>query len=401
MKKTGFLILWLVVITGAVQVFALVEFTYVSHGFPTTAGEYPTVTLSSADVDIVLGAETVSVSASFTFVNGGAAADVAIDYPLIRRESEYAVEGDIREQITGDFGGFAYYEEVVDGPLTYIEARRALDVSHISDGECLGEYGPSFAVSVDGEPATFSLEERLRFYIEEGIRLAWRKDDNVVCLNVPFAESEGRTVIYEYNLGYEMLIGTLYPGFWYALYPGAAWAGDVGKATITVRRPPGGFDRPIWFSAEYRGYLVPATFASDGDTEVFTWRFEDYEPPEFAELIILLGIPTKDYGTFLKDLLGMYGAGSGTRVIGRTVTDNIPFMTAPSTDAEQVSKRPYLPEDTLFVIIGSEGEWWNVRSEREWWNVQSEGPAEGWIRWRNVDPVTGEERINAEFFAYR
>jgi hypothetical protein len=151
-------------------VLALVEFTYVSHGFPTTAGEYPTVALSSADVDIVLGAETVSVSASFTFVNGGAAADVAIDYPLIRRESEYAVEGDVGERITDDFGGFAFYEETVDGPLTYIEARRALDVSHVSDDKCLGEYGPSFAVSVDGEPATFSLEERLRLISRRAYR---------------------------------------------------------------------------------------------------------------------------------------------------------------------------------------------------------------------------------------
>jgi hypothetical protein len=369
-------------------VLALVEFTYVSHGFPTTAGEYPTVALSSADVDIVLGAETVSVSASFTFVNGGAAADVAIDYPLIRRESEYAVEGDVGERITDDFGGFAYYEEVVDGPLTYIEARRALDVSHVSDDKCLGEYGPSFAVSVDGEPATFSLEERLRLYIEEGISLAWRKDDNVVCLNVPFAESEERTVIYEYDLGYEMLIGTLYPGFWYALYPGATWAGDVGKATITVRRPPVGFDRPIWFSAEYDGDLAPAAFAFDGDTEVFTWHFEDYEPPEFAELNILLGVPPENYGTLFKDLLGMYGAGSGTRVFGRTVADGVPFMTAPSPDAEPVSERTYLPEDTLFVIIGCEGEWWEIRAD---------DAAEGWIRWRYVDEGTGTEKIQATF----
>jgi hypothetical protein len=389
MKKVGVLILSVLSITVAVS--AGHPPFYVNHGFPTTSVEYGTVTLWSADVDIELGAETVSVSASFTFVNDGPAVDVAVDYPLVRRESKYVVEGDVREQITGDFGGFAYYEEVVNGPFMDIEARRVLDVSRISDDAFLGEYGSSFAVSVDGEPATFSLEERLCLYIEEGVPVAWMEDDTVARLNVPFAESEERTVTYEYNLGYEMFTGKLYPEFRYALYPGATWAGDVGKATITVRRPPGGFDRPIWFSAEYPGYLVPATFASDGDTEVFTWRFEDYEPPDFAELIILLGVPPENYGAFFKDLLGMYGAGAGNKVFGRTLMDNVPFMAGPSPDAEPVNGRPDLPADAMFVIIRVEGEWWNVRAD---------DAAEGWIRWRRVDPVTGEERINAEFFAY-
>jgi hypothetical protein len=389
MKRVGVLVLSVLSIT--VAVYAGHPPFHVNHGFPAAGGESPNVKLSYADVDIELGAETVSVSASFTFVNDGPAIDVAVDYPLVRRESKYVVEGNVREQITGDFGEFTNYEEVVDGPFTDIKARRALDVSHISDDACLGKYGSSFAASVDGEPATFSLEERLSLYIEEGTPVAWMEDDTVVCLNIPFAEGEGRTVIYEYNLGYEMFTGKLYPEFRYALYPGVTWAGDIGEAAISVKRPPDGFDRPIWFSAEYLGNLAPAIFSYDGDTEVFTWEFDDYDPPEFTEINILLGIPTEDYGTFLKDLLGMYGAGSGNAVFGRTLTDDVPFVAVPSPGAELIRERTYLPADKVFVIIGSEGEWWNVRSE---------DATEGRIRWRYVDPLTGEERIYAEFFAY-
>jgi hypothetical protein len=342
-----------------------------------------------------LGDETVSVSGSFTFVNDGPAAVIAIDYPLVRRGSKYNItETDVRDQITRDFGEFAYYEEVIEWPFTDIEARRALDVSRISDDTCWGEYDPSFTVNVDGEPSAFSLEERLYLYIEhieEGAPVAWMEDDTVAFLNVPFAESEERTVIYEYGLGYEMFTGKLYPEFRYAIYPGAMWAGDVGKATVTVRRPSGGFDRPVWFSAEYLGDLTPATFSFDGENEVFNWCFENYDPPELAEINILLGIPTEDYGTFFKDLLGMYGAGPGNRVLGRTLADNVPYKTGPSPDAEPVSERPYLPADKLFVIIGSEGEWWNVRSE---------GATEGWIRWRYLDPGTGKENVYAEFLSY-
>jgi hypothetical protein len=388
-KKIGVLILPVLAITGAVQVFALVEFTYVSHGFPTTAGEYPTVTLSSADVDIVLGSETVSVSASFTFVNDGPAAAVAIDYPLVRRGSKYDItETNVRDQITRDFGEFPFYEEFVDGPFTDIETRRTLDVSHVSDDACLGEYGSSFTVGVDGELAAFSLEERLYLYIEEGTPVAWMEDDTTARLNVPFAELEERTITYEYELGYELFTGKIYPELRYALDPGATWAGDIGEATISVSRPPGGLDRPIWFSADYFGNLAPATFSYDGDTEVFTWEFDYYDPPEFTELNILLGVPSEDYQTFFKDLLGMYGAGLGNRVLGRTLTDNVPFTMRPTPDAEPVRGCPYLPEDTLFVIIGSEGEWWNVRLE---------GATEGWIRWRYVDTDTGEEFIYAVF----
>lgn len=389
MKKPSVLILSL--LTIAVAATAGHPPFYVNHGFPSTGGEYSNVALSYAEVDIELGAETVSVSASFTLINDGPAAAVAIDYPLVRRENKYVIEGNVREQITRDFGEFAYLEEVVDGPFADIEARRALDVSHVSDDACLGEYGSSFAVRVDGETATFSLEERLRLYIEEGTPVTWMEDDTVVRLNVPFGEREGRTIIYEYDLGYEVFTGKAYPEFRYALYPGAAWAGDVGEASISVKRPPGGFERPIWFSAEYSGNLAPATFSYDGETEVFTWRFEDYDPPEFTEVNVLLGIPTEDYGTFFKDLLGMYGAGAGNRVLGRTLTDNVPFTTGPSPDAEPVSGRPDLPVDTMFVIIRAKGEWWEIRTD---------GATEGWIRWRYVGPVTGEERIYAEFFAY-
>jgi hypothetical protein len=391
-KKTGVVILPFVAITVAVRVFASAPFSYVSHGFPAAGGEHPNVTLTSADVDIVLGAGTVSVSASFTFVNDGPAAVIAVDYPLVSRGGKYSLtETEVRRQITRDFGEFPFYEETVDGPFRDIEARRTPDVSLISDESCLGEYGPSFTVSVDGEPAAFSLEEFLSVYVEEGVTVAWTENSTVARLSVPFAKSEQRTITYEYELGYELFAGKIYPELRYALYPGATWAGDIGRATVSVRRPAGGFDRPIWFSAEYLGGLAPATFAYGGDTEVFTWYFEGYDPPEFVELNILLGVPPENYGTFFKDILGMYGAGSGTRVFGRTVADGVPFMKGPSPNAESVNERPYLPEDTLFVIIGSEGEWWKIRAD---------GAAEGWIRWRSVDPTTGEEHVYAEFFAY-
>jgi len=333
----------------------------------------------------------VSVSASFTFVNEGPSVRVEVDYPLTRYEYKYVVEGDVREQITRDFGELAHYDEDVDGPFCDIEARRTLDPSYITDDTCLGEYGSSFNVSFGAEPVSFSLEERLNLFIEEGTPVAWMEENVSAALTFIFRENAERAITYEYELGYEWFSGELYPELRYALYPGAAWAGDIGEATVSVKRPPGGFERPIWFSAEYLGDLAPATFSYDGNAEVFTWELEKCNPPEFTELIILLGVPPENYGTFFKDLLGMYGAGPGNRVLGRTLTDNVPFASGPSPDAEPVSERPSLPADAMFVIIRAEGEWWNIRAE---------GATEGWIRWRYVDSVTGEEHINAEFFAY-
>jgi len=363
--------------------------SYVCHGFPAAAHEHSNVALSSASVNIELGSETASVYASFCFANEGPPGTITIEYPLARREGKYFVTGArIRDQITGDFGEFAYYEEVVEGPFRDVEARRTLDVSRISDDTCLGEYGSSFAVRIDGEAATFSLEERLCLSIEEGTRAAWMEDEIVGSLSVTFAERERRTVTYEYDLGYELFTGRLFPELRYALYPGAAWSGNISEATISVRRPRAGFDRPIWFSGEYLGDLAPATFSYDGETEVFTWGFDDWDPPEFVELNVTLGLPTEDYGTFFKDLLGTYGAGPGNKVMGRTLTDNVPFTTVPSPEAELVSESASLPGDMMFVIIECEGEWWRVR----------EGAGrDGWIRWRYVDPETGEEFVCARF----
>ncbi|UCE26646.1 MAG: hypothetical protein JSW52_09895 [Candidatus Coatesbacteria bacterium] len=386
MRKTGVLIVSLLTVLAAPA--AGQPPFYVSHGFPAPGGDHPAVTLSSADVDITLGAETVSVSASFTLVNDGPTAEVEVDYPLTRYQYKYSVEGDVREQITRDFGEFDHYDEVVDGPFRDIEARRALDPSYITDEKCLSKYGSSFTVSAGSEPVSFSLEERLNLFIEEGTPVAWMEENVAVVLAVPYAENAERKITYEYELGYGLFTGKIYPELRYVLYPGAAWTGDVDEATVSVKSPPGGFERPIWFSAEYLGDLAPATISYEGETEVFTWRFEDYDPPEFLELNVTLGLPTEDYGTFFKDLLGMYGGGPGNKVLGYTITDNVPFITEPSVDAEPVSGRPDLPADTVFVIIRAEGEWWNIRAD---------DATEGWIRWRYVDPDTGEELVYARF----
>jgi SH3-like domain-containing protein len=71
------------------------------------------------------------------------------------------------------------------------------------------------------------------------------------------------------------------------------------------------------------------------------------------------------------------------------LANGLNFRLAPDPTAEQVKEQPQLQKETPLQILEAYGEWWRVRTK--------EGN-EGWIRWRYVDPESGEEHIYASIY---
>jgi hypothetical protein len=69
------------------------------------------------------------------------------------------------------------------------------------------------------------------------------------------------------------------------------------------------------------------------------------------------------------------------------LVDNLNFRVAPDAGAAHVAGKPTLAKDEGLLAYERRGEWYRVKTH---------GGHEGWVRWRYVDPDTGEENIYVE-----
>lgn len=337
------------------------------------------ISMMDEEVEIRLNPENADVLATFTFTNFGSATEVGMYFPL--------AEGGENDLYSGD-------EEDHEEPLTPSEGDRY-----------------DFSVTVDSQTVPLELVRRITY---TGIN----PSDEAVVLkildfarwSVPFQHNQTRQIVCSYTAPYETGKHGEGPDYFkYILYTGASWAGPIREGKITVSRSLDSFSIPIVFATPEISLdwdsendlntlkpnstvtaIPPAEVSVTGKEEKITWEFSNYEPGEGASIEIFLGGDVEKFLPNIHEMLwNKIGFTSPEGQPGVVLANGLNFRQAPETSAEQVKEQPQLQKDTSLQILEAYGEWWRVRTK--------EGN-EGWIRWRYVDPESGEEHIYASFY---
>jgi hypothetical protein len=347
-----------------------------------TEEEHPYISMVSEEVEIRLNPENADVLATFTFANFGSATEVAMYFPL--------AEG----------GGYEYgqtkqeedYEEPLPPSMDYYD----------------------FSVAVDNQTVPTELVSRTSYgEINSSDQSALTEYLSFARWSVPFQHNQTRQIVCSYTAPYETGKHGEGPNcFKYILYTGASWAGPIQEGHITVSRSLSSFNIPIiyatpgislnwdWDSDKDLIFpkphstvtaIPPAEVTVLGDEEEITWEFSNYEPGEGASIEIFLGGNVDEFcpPNTHEWLWNKIGFTSPEGQPGVVLANGLNFRLAPDPAAEQVKEQPQLQKETPLQILEAYGEWWRVRTK--------EGN-EGWIRWRYIDPESGEEHIYASIY---
>jgi hypothetical protein len=175
--------------------------------------------------------------------------------------------------------------------------------------------------------------------------------------------------------------------FVYLLGTGSSWKGPIGYGKITVQ--PGQDFADQWrklFLLHTSPGLPPAQDLGDQ----IVWEFENLEPVSgegtaewpFGERGCGIHIYLFDDGVIEE---GFYidGLEDGPGCPGTISAPNgINFRTEPDSNSPSVPGKETLANGVLIAVLERNGDWYYVRTN---------GGYYGWVRWRYVDPESGEE----------
>jgi len=341
--------------------------------------EHPYISVMGEVVEITLNPENVDVLATFTFTNFGSATEVGMYFPL--------GEGGMLDLAVG---GEEDYEEPIPPSMDYYD----------------------FSVTVDNQTLPTELVSRNSYgeiISDESISI---KILGFARWYVPFQHNQTCQIVCSYTAPYETGKHGEGPDYFkYILYTGASWAGPIQEGRITVSRSLNSFNIPIvfatpeislqWAEESEKGLAIlrsnstvtaipPAEVTVLGDEEEITWEFSNYEPGEGASIEIFLGGDVEKFLPNIHEWLwNKIGFTSPEGQPGVVLANGLNFRLAPDPTSEQVKEQPQLQKETPLQILEAYGEWWRVRTR--------EGN-EGWIRWRYIDPESGEEHIYASIY---
>jgi hypothetical protein len=340
------------------------------------------ISMMDEQVEIRLNPQNADVTATFTFTNFGSATEVGMYFPLAEGGgSDLAYSGD---------------EEDHEEPLAPSEADR---------------YG--FLVTVDNQTVPSELVRRITYgeiYLDS--EAAHFDNLDFARWSVPFEHNQTRQIVCSFAAPYETGKHGEGPDYFtYILYTGASWAGPIQEGRITVSRSLNSFNIPIVFATPEISLgwdwdnekdlifpkpngtvtaIPPAEVTVLDDDEEITWEFSNYEPGEGASIEIFLGGDVEKFlPNIQKPVFEKIGFASYEGQPGVVLANGLNFRLAPEPSAGQVEEQPQLQKGTPLQILEARGEWWRVRTK--------EGN-EGWIRWRYVDPESGEEHIYATIY---
>jgi hypothetical protein len=228
-----------------------------------------------------------------------------------------------------------------------------------------------FAVAVDGEDTNYLFAKGVGGYAALAtwdVRFEGGASRRVVCSYADPYASTG--VTYDYRA-------------YYALFTGATWKGPIGRGVITVR-PGDDFD---WSLPLY--YLSAGTPPARDEGEKVVWEFEELEPPFAAAADVG---PDPNHYKYVLWAAGICVGFPDTETYpgpaaGRVTADGLNFRTKADPAAANVAARPTLEKWEEVKLIERRG---------EWYRLETKDGAEGWARWRYVDPDTGRVNIYVE-----
>lgn len=370
--------------------------------------EHATIAMVSENVNCKLKSDGVAVEASFTFFNNGPATDalmyfpIGVDLEISARSAEYdyGATEDAPVSETPFFssrpGIFNSNEEwwIFQYAARPGDVRPDAAVAAITTlGDDLNRPGnydtlKGFRVTANGVPVNIEIVERV--VLKKSERESEPGDDRdsgrqgtVVKWRLQFREGEKKKVICAYELPYDKAFFRDRPDiFRYSIGTGKGWAGAIEEGVVRIKYSSGELNAPVGCTAPG---LPPAAVSTADRFTSLTWTFKDFEPENEAEIRVLIG---RHYGNATPS--GEYESPPEENRTGPGIVrvDAVHLRSEPSRAAPAVDKRPRLKKGTPFHANKSSGEWWYVKL--------NDG-TEGWLRWREVDPETGEEIINARF----
>jgi hypothetical protein len=361
----------------------------------TSQGEHPTIIMESENVIIEPDYNGAKIDAEFVFYNDGPATEVTMFFPISEMMNAVGNLLDLYSPTDKEFID-AIKKLGVDERI--LKEKEIVDVINGNDA--------GFIVKVNNIdiPVDYITEDKLdeNYTLTENKFTRW---------TVNFTGEEKKTITCSFNADYYMQkLGYGTPVISYILSSGSGWKGPIGKGTITIHRSLSKFNVPLFFispTAEFYpdniddttwgyfteltsiGDIPPAEVSVSDDIEEITWRFSNYEPDSKTVLMIYVGIIQENMieNTFeINELFSALGLERSKFFPGITLEDGQNFRKEPSISADPASGRPQLNKGEIFNIIGARG---------EWWNIELKDGTEGWIRWRFVDPDTGELYIHA------
>ncbi len=321
--------------------------------------EHPTIAMVSEDVQIVLHKDNVEITAGFDFINtGGNSEAVVMFFPIAydggESDSDYSYPSGVT---VNDYG---YYEVTAADLFT------------------------DFSVFIDEKEVKCTFEKKYTddMHHEASIRA-------LAVWSVDFKPGATRHVICKYTSTYGRASGEIGPYVRYLLFTGATWHGPIGYGRITVR-PAEGFDWSVPLCYEQIG-IPPAQ--DKGDSIV--WEFKEVEPRTDSSAMGLYsdsisiyyarkaGIRKQEHAPDFKEI-GFEGRGG---VPARILVDNVNFRMAPDSSADKLCRKAFFKKDDLVMV---------QERKTDWYRVKDFDGNEGWVRWRYVDPDTGNENRYVE-----
>jgi hypothetical protein len=320
----------------------------------------------------------VNVKGCFDFYNEGPAARVMMAYPL----SEDEFFGESSDTFIRDLMEDRGVSKAK--PVSYrVFNRKALGTADFRSGfdAQIRDYR-DIEVTVDGG------QTEVEFVFRDALESNSFKTSRYVRWPVDFAAGQTKRVEIAFKNPYERKGGygasQFHYNFEYPLYTGRTWAGPIGEGTITVVYEEDTISGPIFFQSP--GCPAAHVESENGETEI-TWSWHDFEPPENARIKTVKGSPYHWPGSSVAQAIDLEVQGEPAI----TLTEDIALKVEPAEDAADVEGVREFPLRTPFGVQSSRGEWWHVKL--------NDG-TEGWLRWREVNPDTGEERLNAAFAYY-
>jgi hypothetical protein len=377
--------------------------------------EHAAIVMTAETVTCILNNDRVSVDAVFIFFNNGPATEADMYFPvgIQKRDTGSAGRGfsvsDENPVVERPF--FAHRPDLVKTPVKtggiQFAVRPGINppekyfaaITSLGDPlDRLGNYDTltNFRVLADGVPVNTETVERIVLteeLYEEGEKAEERaggrpygKRGTIVRWRLLLGEGETIEIRCRYEVSYDEARYLGRPDvFKYSIYTGKGWAGPIGEGLIKVIYSSEELGAPVWFAAPG---LSPGGVTVSENATTISWFFSDFEPGSDAEVLVLIGrnrgtISTSEENENVCDQF-QYGPGI-------VLAKRVALKTEPSNNSPAVKKGRKLKKKTLFNVYNSVGEWWHVKL--------NDG-TEGWLRWREVNPDTGEERLNAAFAYY-
>ena len=340
------------------------------------AGSADDVKLVAADIRVTLEGDVVRVDDAYTLDLSGVRSDVIVRHPATKSAS-YVEMGGFRPDdtlivadIKKDYG--VTFEKPVSETRTAVPA-------------AAGPARPwtDFRASVNGTPVAAALVERYEIAPagseDHGGPTSVLESTRYVEWTLPAAVDKAEVKL-SYSGEYETY------GLWYLRYatikvygvPG--WAGPLATGSIVVE-----FGPDLGYPITFRGdALPPAEVNATASATTITWDISAADPNQRPAVVICMPFES-EIGEGPRagalELAGLDAEHAGYPA--RVDADNLNFRTQPSADAPRAA-RPTLAKDEYVYVFESRG---------EWYRAETADGAEGWVRWRYVDPDTHVENI--------